>query len=146
MATINVADLGVDYWCTSQDVRDEFQLEISNTTPDHEKRIEQATRRVRAWYQEAAGESPPDPPPDMLRDATALMAASLAHQAYASNIQDGNEGDQRDVFLERSARDTFDDWKLTSDLDPGAEASGEAGENVTGHVGTINGDNPIFRG
>lgn len=146
MSTITEADLSVQYWCTSEDVRDEFQLEINNREPDFERRIEKATRRLQAWYEDAAGTDPPADPPDLLRDATALLAASLAHQAFSQNIAGQNQEDQRHVFLEDAARDTFDDWKVTADLDPESEPSGAASDTVQGLSGTINGDNPIYRG
>lgn len=146
MATINTSDLDADYWATSDDVQDEFQLEIGNQDPDFEKRIKQATRRVRTWYKDADGEDPPDDPPDLLRDATALMAASLAHQAYASNISGDNNDDRRHVFLEDSAKDAFEAWKVEAGIDVSGESTGEASEDITGLSGTIGGDNPIHRG
>lgn len=146
MTTITKGDLSDDYWCTSEDVQDEFQLEIGNQDPDFEGRIEKATRRVRSWYKDASGDSPPDKPPDLLRDATALMAASLAHQAYASNIQGENNDDQRHVFLEDSAKDAFEAWKVEAGIDVSGESAGEASETITGKSGTISGDDPIYRG
>lgn len=147
MPEVTDADLGADYWTTTEDVRDEFQLEIGNREGDFQKRIEQATRRVRAWYKDAAGEGPPDQPPALLQDATALMAASLAHQAFSQNIQGDNDGDQRHVFLEDSARDTFDDWVVDADLDAESGASGVASDSITGKSGVIGGDvnSPIER-
>lgn len=148
MATIEPADLGSTYWCTSKDVRDDFTLEVRNQEPDFERRIERATRRVRAWYEDAAGQDAPNTPPDLLRDATALMAASLAHQAFSQNISGDNNGDQRHVFLEDAARDTFDDWKAMADLDAGSESEGDASDTVGGLSGSIGGSDwsPIYRG
>jgi len=147
MAEVTEADLGADNWATTADVRDEFQIEIGNREPDFVKRIEQATRRVRAWYQDAAGEAAPDQPPDLLRDATALLAASLAHQAFSQNVSGDNDGDQRSVFLEDAAYDTFDDWKVTADLDAESGSTGVASDRITGRSGVIGGDNnsPIER-
>lgn len=148
MPEINEGDLGTDYWATTEDVRDEFQIEVGNREPDFGKRIKQATRRIRAWYKDAAGQQPPDNPPDLLRDATALMAASLAHQAFAQNISGDNNGDERHVFLEDSARDTFDDWKMEADLDAESGATGVASDRITGQSGVIGGESnsPIERG
>lgn len=148
MAEVTEDDLGADRWTTTEDVRDEFQIEVGNREPDFVKRIEQATRRVRAWYKDAAGDEPPDDPPDLLRDATALLAASLAHQAFSQNISGDNDGDQRTVFLEDSARDTFDDWVVTADLDAESGASGVASDSITGQSGVIGGESnsPIERG
>lgn len=150
MPEITDSDLGDDYWCTTDDVREEFQLEIQNQEPDFDKRIGQASRRVQAWWADATGKAVPDDLPtdipELLQDATAYMAASLAHQAFAQNISGDNDDDQRHVFLEDSARDTFEDWKITADLDPGAEQDESASDTVTGQIGTIRGDNPIYRG
>lgn len=147
MADVTESDLGPSKWCTTADVNAEFQLEIGNQEPDFVKRIEKATRRVRAWYKDAAGEDAPDQPPDLLRDATALLAASLAHQAFAQNISGTNDGDERHVFLEDSARDTYDDWVTQADLESESETSGAASDNITGQSGVIGGDanNPIER-
>jgi hypothetical protein len=148
MAEVTEDDLGADRWTTTEDVRDEFQIEVGNREPDFVKRIEQATRRVRAWYKDAAGEEPPDDPPALLRDATALMAASLAHQAFSQNISGDNDGDQRHVFLEDSAHDTFDDWVIDADLDAESGTSGVASDSITGQSGVIGGESnsPIERG
>ena len=148
MSTIQEDDLGPDYWCTSEDVRDDFQLEIRNREPDFDRRIQRATRRVRARYEDAAGQDAPEQPPDLLRDATALLAASLAHQAFSQNISGDNQGDQRHVFLEDTAWDTFEDWKSQADLDPGDESTGDASDTVTGKSGVIGGrsNSPIERG
>jgi hypothetical protein len=148
MPTITDSDLGSTYWCTSEDVRDDFQLEIRNREPDFDRRIQRATRRVRAWYEDAAGQEAPNTPPALLRDATALMAASLAHQAFSQNISGDNGGDQRHVFLEDAAQDTFEDWKDQADLDPGSEPKGDASDTITGQSGVIGGRDrsPIYRG
>jgi hypothetical protein len=147
MATITESDLGGEYWATSRDVRDEFQLEVGNRDPDFERRITAATRRVQAWYHDAAGKSPPADPPALLRDATALLAASLAHQAFSQNISGDNERDERHVFLEDAARDTFDDWLKQADLEPGADTA-DPGDITRGRSGVIGGttDSPIHRG
>lgn len=146
MSEILVENLGEDYWATSADVQDEFQIQTQNEDPDFDRRIQQATRRMQARYEEAAGKDAPADPPPLLRDATALLAASLAHQAFAANIQSSNGEDERQVFLEDSAWDTFDDWKRGADLDPGSESQGEASANIGGLSGTISGDDPIYRG
>lgn len=146
MAEITDNDLGPKYWTTTAAVREEFNLEIGNQEPDLERRIEQATRRMRAKVRDATGQDPPDQPPDLLNDATAYLAASLAHQAFAANISGENDGDQRHVFLEDMAMDVFDDWTASADIDPGDETDGSASDMVTGISGTINGSNPIERG
>lgn len=153
MPEITESDLGDDYWCTSDDVQDEFNLEVSNTEPDHERRISQATRSMQARWAEATGQEPtdanlPDSVPPLLQDATAYLAASKAHLAYASNVQGSNNGDQRHVFLEQQADAAFEDWKKKEDLSPESEASGEAGETVSGVSGVIGGkdNSPIHRG
>ena len=148
MATITESDLSAEYWCTSEDVQNDYNIEINNEVPDFEGRIKQATRRVQAWYIDASGTPEadvPTDPPALLRDATALMAASLAHQAFSTNITGDNDGDQRHVFLEDAARDTFDDWKSTAELDSGDDTDGSASDEVTGMSGTIAGRNPIDR-
>lgn len=143
-----VTTLSADAWALTSDVRDDFNIEVQNQEPDFERRIEQATRRVRAWYTDATGQDAPDQPPDLLRDATSLLAASLAHQAFAYNIQGTNDGDDRHVFLEDAARDTFEDWKAEAEVDPGDETSGDASDTVTGKTGVIGGSDrsPIYRG
>lgn len=148
MTEVTEDDLGADFWATSEDVQDDVQLEIQNEEADHERRIEQATRRVQSWYQDAAAEDPPDDPPALLRDATSLLAASLVHQAYAQNISGENDGDERHVFLEDSARDFFDDWKTAEELDAGDDTDGSAGDQVGGRTGIIGGSDrsPIHRG
>lgn len=153
MAEISEGDLGDDYWTTTAKVRDNYDIEIGNERPDFDDRIQQATDRVQAWWSDATGEDVPDDLPaaddihPLLQDATALMAASLAHQAFSHNISGDNDGDQRHVFLEDSARDTFDDWKTVADLDPGDEATDSASNTVTGVSGVIGGRHrsPIHR-
>jgi len=147
MPTITESDIDAEYWATSEDVRDEFQLEIGNRDPDFGRRITAATRRVRAWYKDAAGEAAPAAPPPLLRDATALLAASLAHQAFSQNISGDNEGDQRHVFLEDAAKDTFEDWLKAADLEPGDDTADAAGDRVRGKSGVIGGasNSPIHR-
>jgi len=147
MPEITDADLGGDTWATTEDVRDEFQIEVRNREPDFERRIRQATRRVKAWFKDASGGEPPDQPPDLLRDATALMAASLAHQAFSQNISGDNDGDQRHVFLEDSARDTYHDWITLEGLETESDTSDAASDRITGKSGVIGGDqnNPVRR-
>jgi hypothetical protein len=143
-----VTTLSADSWCLTDDVRDDFNIEIQNQEPDFERRIEQATRRVRAWYVDATGQDAPDTPPDLLRDATSLLAASLAHQKFAQNISGTNDGDERHVFLEDAARDTFEDWKASAEVDPGDDTDGSASDTVSGKSGVIGGADrsPIWRG
>lgn len=140
-----ITQTDADHWTTTEKVRDDVKIQVQNQEPDHEKRIERATRRVRAWYQDASGQEPPDQPPDMLDDATSLLAASLVHQAFSQNITGDNDGDQRHVFLEDAAQDTFEDWKKQAELDPGDDTAGESSEQVTGMSGTISGTSPIQR-
>ena len=147
MATITESDIGADYWATSEDVRDEFQLEVGNRDPDFDRRIKKATRRLRAWYQDDIEEPAPADPPALLRDATALLAASLAHQAFSQNISGDNDNDQRHVFLEDSARDTYQDWLKTVDLENDADDADTTGDRIGGKSGVIGGasNSPIHR-
>jgi hypothetical protein len=82
------------------------------------------------------------------RDATAYLAASKAHLAYAQNVQGSNNDDNRHIFLEQQADEAFEDWKRKEDLTSGSETSGEAGETVSGFSGVIGGkaNSPIHRG
>lgn len=153
MAKITTADLGDTYWTTTEDVRDEFNLEIGNQQPDFEKRIKQATRAMQARWAEATGLEPtadnlPADVPDLLQDATAYLAASKAHLAYAKNVSGTNNDDKRHVFLDREADDAFENWKRQADLPPGSEPEGEESETVTGFSGVIGGEDnsPIYRG
>lgn len=153
MPEVTDTDLGDTYWTTTQDVQDEFNLEVSNTEPDHERRIKQATRSMQARWAEATGQEPtaenlPDDVPELLQDATAYLAASMAHLAYATNVQGSNNGDQRHVFLEQKADQAFEDWKRMEDLSAGSESDGEPSETVTGISGVIGGEDnsPIYRG
>jgi len=153
MPEVTDADLGDDYWATSPDVQAEFNIEVRNTEPDHERRIDQATRSMQARWAEATGTEPtdanlPDTVPPLLRDATAYLAASKAHLAYAQNVQGSNNDDNRHIFLEQQADEAFEDWKRKEDLTSGSETSGEAGETVSGFSGVIGGkaNSPIHRG
>lgn len=153
MPSITESDLGDDYWATSEDVQDEFNLEVQNTEPDHEKRIKQATRSMQARWAEATGQEPtdanlPDDVPALLRDATAYLAASKAHLAYATNVTGSNNDDNRHVFLEQQADEAFEDWKRMTDLSPESEGDGEASDTVTGVSGVMGGESnsPIHRG
>jgi hypothetical protein len=147
------ADLDADHWCTTEDVQDEFELEVGNQELDHAKRIQQATRSMKARWAEATGKPVSEAPatssdiPDLLQDATAYLAASKQHLAFAQNVSGTNDGDQRHVFLEDAADDAFADWKRQADLDPGSESDGEASEVIGGQSGVIGGDanNPVHR-
>jgi len=147
MAVIGEADLDRDHWATTQDVQDEFQLEVGNQEPDFEKRIEQATRSIRSRWADTTGQPVSEAPdsqdtiPALLRDATAYLAASKAHLAFASNVSGQNQGDERHVFLSREADRAFDDWVQQADLD--AEGSTETGAgvgSVAGRRGSLTDD------
>lgn len=145
-------DLGDEYWCTSEDVQDEFELSVQGEAPSHASRIRKATRMIQADWADVTGGDIPDDLPDitaarngLLRDATAYMAASLAHLKFAQNVQGENDGDQRHVFLEDMAEDTFERWKSVADADPDDDQDGSGG-TVSGISGTISGTNPIHRG
>lgn len=148
MPEVTDDDLGADNWCTTDDVREEFQLEIGNREPDFERRIDQATRAMQARWADATGNPPSDAgdPPPLLRDATAYLAASKAHMAFSQNIANDNDGDDRHVFLEDAADDAFEDWKRQADLEPGDDT--DPGSGVGGMSGVIGGtdDTGIHRG
>lgn len=151
---ITDSDLDDKHWCTTEDVQDEFELEVGNQELDHQKRIQQATRSIKARWAEATGlptsdaPSTPDEIPELLQDATAYLAASKQHLAFAQNISGTNDGDERHVFLEDASDDAFADWKRQADLDPGSESDGEASDVIGGQSGVIGGDDrsPIHRG
>jgi len=152
MTEVTDADLGKEKWCTTEQVRDRFQLEIGNQEPDFEGRIVEATDAIQADWAEATGKAIPDDlpadVPDLLQYATAYEAASQAHLHFAQNISGDNDGDQRHVFLSRKSESMFDRWKKQADLDPGSEQSGDASDTVTGQSGVIGGEDrsPIDRG
>lgn len=139
MSVIGEADLDGDHWATTEDVREEFQIEVGNQEPDFERRIKQATRSIRARWSDTTGKAVTDAPdtmsdiPELLRDATAYLAASKAHLAYAANVSGQNNGDDRHVFLSNEADRAFDDWVQQADLD----AEGDAGDDVG--IGTVSG-------
>lgn len=149
--TITDADLSEKYWCTTEQVRERFNLEVGNQQPDLEGRIVEATDALQARWAEATGDDVPgDLPatvPRLLQYATAYKAASLAHLQFAVNIQSENDGDERPVFLERQSDTMFERWKSQTDLSPGSESDGEASESVSGVSGVMGGDSrsPIQR-
>jgi len=152
MTEISENDLGDEYWCTSDDVQDEFELSVQGSNPDHQSRIEKATRMVQADWADVTGGQVPDDLPDvtattnaLLRDATAYLAASLAHLKYAQNVQGENDGDERPVFLESKADDAFESWKVVAgqQVDDDQDTSGSGVDAVSG---TIAGKDPIHRG
>jgi hypothetical protein len=152
MSVISDSDLGSKYWCTSEQVRDRFELEVGNSDPDFETRIIEATDEVQAQWAEATGKSIPSElpatPPDLLQYAVAYKAASTAHLHFAVNIQSENDGDERHVFLNRKGDTMFERWKDQADLSPESESDGEASGSVTGESGVMGGSNrsPIQRG
>jgi len=150
MSEIKDADLGNKYWCTTQQVRDRFEIEVGNQEPDHEQRIIEATDAMQARWAEATGKTVPDDlpsnVPELLQYATAYEAAYQAHSHYASNIQDNNNDDNRPGRLKSLRDEQFELWRAKEDLTAESEASGEAGETVTGRSGVIGGRSPVYRG
>lgn len=152
MAEITDGDLGEDYWATTEQVRDRFDITVQNSEPDFEQRITEATDAMQADWAEATGKAIPDglpdSVPDLLQYATADLAASFAHLNFAQNVAGSNQDDQRHVFLEQRSDKMFSRWRQRADVDPGSEQAGGASDTVTGLSGTIGGDSwsPIERG
>lgn len=150
--TVQQADLGTQYWATSAQFQERFDLEVQNQTPEGDDRIEEATDVMQArWAEATGGDIPDDLPsdvPNLLQYATADLAASLAHGNFANNVQSENDNDPREVFLENRAQKMFDAWKKQADLDPGSEQTGDASSVVDGVSGVIGGEDrsPIERG
>lgn len=151
MTEITDTDLSDDYWATTEQVRDRFEIEVGNQQPDFEQRIVEATEAIQAdWAEATGGAIPGDLPsdiPNLLQYATADLAASFAHLNFAQNVAGQNNDDQRHVFLEQRSEKMFDRWKKKADLDPESEREGEASEDVTGRSGVIGGEqnSPIER-
>ena len=154
MSEITEADLGDEYWATSDGVQDEFTLTTSGQEPDHESRIQKATRMVQADWSDATGGIIPDDLPDitaaqnaLLRDATAYLAASLAHLKFAQNVSGDNNGDQRHVFLESKSSQAFDKWTSVAEVKPDDDTD-DSGTDIGGVTGTMfsGNRNPIERG
>lgn len=144
-------DLGTEYWATSDDVQDEFELSVQGEAPSHRTRIEKATRMVQADWSDITGGTIPDDLPDitddengLLRDATAYLAASLAHLKYAQNVSGDNNDDDRHIFLENMADKAFDRWTSVAEVKPD-DSQETSGSSVGGLSGTISGLNPIER-
>lgn len=144
-------DLGDNFWATTDDVQDEFELQVQGGTPSHQSRIKKATRMVQADWSDVTGGSIPDDLPaitddqnGLLRDATAYLAASLAHLKYAKNVQGDNNDDDRHVFLEQMADKAFDRWTSVADVKPD-DSQESSGGDVSGISGAISGLNPIER-
>lgn len=151
MTDVTEDDLGTDYWATSDDVQQEFELSVQGEAPSHRGRIEKATRMIQADWSDVTGGTIPDDLPDvtddqngLLRDATAYLAASLAHLKYAQNVAGENNDDDRHVFLESMADKAFDRWTSVAEVKPDDSQDG-SGSDVTGISGTVSGLNPIER-
>lgn len=146
MTEITSGDLDSDHWTTTEAVRDELEIKVGDSQPDYQKRIQQATRSVQADWADVTGKSIPDDlpdqPPELLQDATAYLAASMAHLAFASNVSGQNQGDQKHVFLEQQYDKTFERWVQQADLD--AEGTGDDSDGdvsgVAGRRGSLTDD------
>jgi len=55
MTVINDDEIGIEYWCTTEQVRDRFQIEVGNEQPDHESQIVEATDMLQARVASATG-------------------------------------------------------------------------------------------
>lgn len=152
MTEITDADLGADYWATTEQVRDRFRLERHNTEPDHERRIVEATDAIQAdWAEASGGDIPgdlPDPVPELLQYATAYEAAANAQLQFSQNVSGENSDDQRPADLRSMADRMFSRWEAQADVATGAEQDGDASDTVTAKSGVIGGveRSPIDRG
>jgi len=124
MAEITSSDLDDDHWATSDGVRDYIDIPTQGSPTDVEEFIISATDTVQAWWKrETDGDVPDDLPetdssdPNQLESdhpllvrATALLAASEAHEAQAQQIRSEENETPPNVYLERRAKSKFDDW------------------------------------
>ena len=127
MAEISSTDLDDDHWATSDGVREYIDIPVQGSQKDVESFIDTATDSVQAWWKRATdGDIPADlPDPDTLEDdhpllvkATELQAASEAHEAEAQNFRsEQDDGQARHVFLEKRARQKFDEWITVNGYD-----------------------------
>lgn len=125
MGEISQSDLDDTHWATSDLVRDHVDIPTKGGNTDVESEIESATEDVQSWWKNATdGDVPDDLPPTDSSDpnqlfdensrlvrATALLAASYAHENRAQQIRSDEEGDRKHVFLERRAEKKFEAWK-----------------------------------
>jgi len=124
MSEINPADLDSDHWATSEAVRTYIDIPIQGDKKDVETYIISATDSIQADWKEATDGDIPDDLPEtddsepnqieeenaLLVRATALLAASEAHESEAQQIRSEDGEDKKHIFLERRAESKFDDW------------------------------------
>ena len=127
MAEITSSDLDDDHWATSDGVRNYIDIPVQGTQKDVEPFILSATDTVQAWWKRDTDQDIPDDLPDpstieadhpLLVKAVELLAASEAHEAEAQNFRsEQDEGQSRNVFLERRAKSKFSDWVTVNGYD-----------------------------
>lgn len=141
-----VTSISADAWCRTEAVRDRLRLKVGQENPDWETEIREATDTVQSMWSEVAGQavgSPGMPTSDaeldsLLQQATAYMAASEGHLKYSQNIRSGNDNGQRHVFLEKKAKEKFDQWQAKADFDPeDADDRQTSGTDLSGRTKTL---------
>jgi hypothetical protein len=141
-----VTAISGDAWCLTEDVRDRIRLKVGQDNPDWETEIKEATDSVQSMWSDATGKavgSSDMPTSDsdldnLLRQATAYMAASEGHLKYSQNVRGGNEDGQRHVFLEDKAQDKFDQWQTRAELDPeDADDPDKPGTDIQARTGSL---------
>lgn len=124
MGEIDSTELDDDHWATSDGVRQYVDIPVQGSKKDVEPYILSATDSVQAWWKEATdGDIPEDLPatdnsdPNQIEEenpllvrATALLAASEAHEAEAQQIRSDEGEDRKHIFLESRAESKFEDW------------------------------------
>lgn len=141
-----------EHWTVSSAVSpDKVDITVNGDPADVESVIEDATRVVQSWWQDATGKDYPSELPDpstvadggdndLLGEATAYLAASMEHEKRTDNVrssQGGAEGAQaesRYVFLEHRAEQLFDAWVSLNGWDD-PEGPGGGDEIGTPEVG-----------
>lgn len=127
MGEVTSSDLSDELWATSDGVREYVDIPVQGSQKDVESFIDTATDSVQAWWKRATDGDIPSDLPDpgtiesdhpLLVKATELQAASEAHEANAQNFRSDTDDDQsRHVFLEKRARQKFDEWITVNGYD-----------------------------